>query len=301
MITSETWVRTCNKAFYPDDENFKIEPDDVICLHSWFALEFFKKIREIPFPIKLVTVTGDAPLNAVIDEERLFKLLDMFPNIVEWKIMQSWYSHHPRIKHVQLGPARTDIDPNLQHRPKKNAVYYNFTVSNKYERLMMPNSPTKSFEEYLEEMAGYKYAMCPMGVGADTHKFYEAVAVGCIPIIKVPEKFLKTYEGYNYVCLPGLANCSYILGAAQATESCESVYVPERTDIQNGLHMLDEPKDIEFRITSEQAKEIGTKINSYGEYFKKSGILPPPTSIIDHYNWLVQNKKCHYGGMSFFV
>lgn len=301
MITSDTWVRTCNKAFYPDDEDFKIEPNDVICLHSWFVPDFFKKVREIPNPIKLVTATGDAPLNAVLDEDQLFKILDKFQNITEWKIMQSWYSPHPRIKQVQLGPALTNIDPNLQYKHKKNAVYYNFTVSNKWERLMLPNSPTKSFEEYLEEMAGYKYAMCPMGVGIDTHKFYEAVAVGCIPIIKVPENFLKTYEGYNYVCLPGQAHCSYILGAPQVTEVCESVYVPENPNIQNGLHMLDEPTDIEFRITPEQAQQVGKKIISYGEYFKKSGIRPPQTSVVDHYEWLNQNNKCNYGGMSFFL
>ena len=305
ILTARTWHKLCNKVFYPDDE-ISFEPGDVVLLHSWFVPDFFKKVRSIPCPIKLVTATGDAPLNAVLRADQLFKLLDEFPNITEWKIMQSWYPPHPRITQVQLGFHRTDIDletlERLKSKPKKDAVYYNFTVSNKWERLMLPNAQSKSFEEYLEEMAGYKYAMCPMGVGVDTHKFYEAVAVGCIPIIKAPRDFLKTYDNkYNYVCLPGHAHCSYILNAPQVTEVQESVYVPERPDLVNEPYMIMEPENLDFKMTDEEAQAAGTKINSYGDYFKKSGMIPPEKSVIDHYTWLRDNGKCDYGGMSFLV
>lgn len=39
------------------------------------------------------------------------------------------------------------------------------------------------FSEYCEEMARYKFVICPRGNGIDTHRVWETLYVGCIPIV----------------------------------------------------------------------------------------------------------------------
>lgn len=38
-------------------------------------------------------------------------------------------------------------------------------------------------KEFWEEMAQYKYVLCPRGNGFDTHRFWEALWLGCIPVV----------------------------------------------------------------------------------------------------------------------
>lgn len=40
-----------------------------------------------------------------------------------------------------------------------------------------------SFEEYCENMSNYKFVICPPGNGVDTHRIWESLYMGCIPII----------------------------------------------------------------------------------------------------------------------
>lgn len=40
-----------------------------------------------------------------------------------------------------------------------------------------------NYETYLNNMAQHKFCLCPRGNGIDTHRFWEAQYLGCIPII----------------------------------------------------------------------------------------------------------------------
>ncbi len=39
------------------------------------------------------------------------------------------------------------------------------------------------FPEYCEEMTSYKFVACPRGCGVDTHRLWEALYIGCVPIV----------------------------------------------------------------------------------------------------------------------
>ena len=49
----------------------------------------------------------------------------------------------------------------------------------KYEIIETP----KPYKEYLEELAQYRYCLCVRGNGLDTHRFWEALYLGVIPIV----------------------------------------------------------------------------------------------------------------------
>lgn len=42
----------------------------------------------------------------------------------------------------------------------------------------------KPFADYLREMAEYKFVLSPQGAGIDCHKTWEALLLGCVPIVK---------------------------------------------------------------------------------------------------------------------
>jgi hypothetical protein len=55
----------------------------------------------------------------------------------------------------------------------------------------------KNYREYLIELKKHKYAICPEGNAIDTHRFWECIYMGVIPICKrnkVVEYFSKNFE-----------------------------------------------------------------------------------------------------------
>tara|TARA_Y100000361_G_C11140998_1_gene335043 strand:- start:268 stop:1137 length:870 start_codon:yes stop_codon:yes gene_type:complete len=53
-----------------------------------------------------------------------------------------------------------------------------------------------SFDKYLEKMRQYKYVICLEGAGFDTHRNYEALLVGSIPIM-INSTIKKIYDDWN--------------------------------------------------------------------------------------------------------
>jgi hypothetical protein len=66
---------------------------------------------------------------------------------------------------------------------------------------------------------------------------YEAIACGCIPIVKVPAEFAETYRRFNFVCVPGTCNVLVgILDSPDFVYKYVSPYIPGTT-IDNSLEL----------------------------------------------------------------
>jgi len=70
-------------------------------------------------------------------------------------------------------------------------VYFNFNVNtNPEERLKcadaisLPMLPMVSVKENIERLATYRWCICPEGNGVDTHRLWECLYLGCVPIVK---------------------------------------------------------------------------------------------------------------------
>ena len=48
------------------------------------------------------------------------------------------------------------------------------------------------FDLYCENLINYKFCLCPRGNGIDTHRLWESILLGCIPIVK------RSNSCYNY-------------------------------------------------------------------------------------------------------
>lgn len=57
-----------------------------------------------------------------------------------------------------------------------------------------------SHQKYLNEVSKHKFNLCPEGNGIDTHRFWESLMVGTIPIVK-NNNLIKNFESIGIPCL----------------------------------------------------------------------------------------------------
>lgn len=81
----------------------------------------------------------------------------------------------------------------LTHNTHKTGlVYFNFSIlTNRsarqecYDIIIKKgiiNQPNKNYKDYLELLRSFKYAICPVGNGLDTHRFWECLYLYTVPI-----------------------------------------------------------------------------------------------------------------------
>ena len=54
---------------------------------------------------------------------------------------------------------------------------------------------TETREEYYHRLCVTKYVVCPEGEGHDTHRVYESIYFGAVPILKNPSSLAHLYKG----------------------------------------------------------------------------------------------------------
>jgi hypothetical protein len=156
----------------------------------------------------------DNQIYKLLENDNLIKWLAKNPCIIHYKIEPyilgpKWQwnttqfngenkNTHMRIfkKHC-LTPQKNLYDKEL----KKNLLYFNFTPHTTGKPLYSPHTNIRNniknnlskhfewinkqpFEEYIETLKTYKFCLAPPGRGIDTHRCWEALMVGTIPIVE---------------------------------------------------------------------------------------------------------------------
>lgn len=77
---------------------------------------------------------------------------------------------------------------------KENLAYLNFSVDTHPDRKnctecigdkdWIRKNNSLNFNDFYEELSQFKYSICPRGAGIDTHRIWESIYLGVIPIIK---------------------------------------------------------------------------------------------------------------------
>jgi hypothetical protein len=221
-------MNSCD-VIYKIGQPIKYNEGQTIFVKTDYLLDFLRENLETPYI--LVTGMSDYSPSTFLTDEQIFDVLKN-PAIIEWR-SQNVCVTHPKLKHLPIGLEDTqskidfcrDYGAQLKSITKKDEIYMNFTIDNNpSERLhFLPTPPFQlNFEQYMRTMAQYKYVLCPMGNGIDTHRFWEAQVCGCIPVIRCPKEFLPTYEGVPYISIPGW--CAARLGASHLVRKMESVF-----------------------------------------------------------------------------
>lgn len=176
-----------------------VKPGGVIFVKSDFLGEFFANIHPlIHARYILISHNSDAPTPgpfiSYLDDEK----------IIAWFSQNYDGQPHPKIHPIPMGIANfcwehgnADQIQRLQkHLPEKiHLAHMQFTVQTFPEERMevfqkFSRSPycyqsqRKRFFSYLADLASSKFSIAPRGHAYDTHRIWESLYVGTIPIVK---------------------------------------------------------------------------------------------------------------------
>jgi len=198
-----------------------IKENDIIFSTTHFVEDLFQELDKIKNlnNIKLITHQSDEPITK--------NLFNKKP-----KCISKWYSTNVDYKNENLIPIPLGISNNPVKNPMKKdfskikinndpemKMYINFQINTNYkerEKIYKKfvnrdwtkvDKPSKSLDIYIKKLNQYKFILCPWGNGYDTHRFWEALYAGSIPITKyhvtynsakdLPVIFIDNYKDIN--------------------------------------------------------------------------------------------------------
>ena len=214
LIVGEKFIESTDYKFYPGGDDYNIfentfvkenlkEGKISVYTHIHFVDKLFEYIKNqgIKNPITLVTHNSDYP----ITEEIFNKKTD---NIVNW-FSQNVDYHNPILKSIPIGLENTRWFTNLDKKGKilnkitepkkiKNHLYINHNVrtfpQDRLEPYQIFNGQNwstvvngfngQNFEGYLDNIYNHKFILAPRGNGIDTHRLWECLYLGTIPVVK---------------------------------------------------------------------------------------------------------------------
>ncbi len=208
-------------TFYKKNK-FSLSENTIIFTNSLMIESLFNDLRNVNFTnLKLITSQTDRMIN-----KKLFKKM---PNCIS-----KWYSvnvnyENKKLIAIPLGLANNYSPKNLLSKDfgdidfettKIDKIYVNF---NKYTNLkerhhlydLFQNfnwatidKKILDFNEYQDNLKNHKFVLCPWGNGVDTHRIWEALYSGSIPVIKdhitfkclksLPVIFIDDFKNLNH-------------------------------------------------------------------------------------------------------
>lgn len=177
---------------------------DVVFCKIDEVLRFFEKLRLTRQRIILVTGEGDLPCDA-------FRQSFLPANVVHW-FATNVTCPHSRVTALPLGlglpssPTTLTADELIVAKESENEkrgwIYVNFRPQSNPDQRRIPyenfqkisqSSTWVTFEEpaqnnengrYLSQLVRHRFVLCPPGNGVDTHRMWEAILAGAIPVVK---------------------------------------------------------------------------------------------------------------------
>ena len=180
-----------------DGEVFKLK--NIIYTHTMYVQSLFNRIAGIDTEFIVLTHNSD------INVEKGYNIPR---NVRKWFSTNVNYVD-PILKSIPIGLENERWFPELRKKEKMikkltsirkqiNLVYMNHNLGTNYEKRIIPQrlfenkswvttvngENGKGFDEYLDNIYNHPFVICPDGNGIDTHRLWEVLYMGNIPIVK---------------------------------------------------------------------------------------------------------------------
>ena len=176
-----------------------LRDNDILFCKTDFIGSCANSIRSLGKKIHLIT--HDSDINITKD---VFDSIDS-DNILSWHGMNIDYSH-PKLFSIPIGLANGYCDITLKmhdivedelfvkpekllyinHRvetyPEERTLPYNIFTTNDWCTVQQPY-PKGVVETYYDDLRKHRFVLCPRGNGIDTHRMWETIYAGRIPIV----------------------------------------------------------------------------------------------------------------------
>ena len=204
----KTINKTENLIFYKLTE-FKLKENDVIFCNSDMVKNLFSDLKNVKNlkNLKLITNQTDTLITK--------KIFNLKPNCIK-----DWYSINVGYKSDNLIPIPLGLSNN--YSPKnilvedinfsgltsnsKEFLYLNFSKNTNFkertgiyekfqeEKWSIVENPNLSLDKYHDSLKNYKFVLCPWGNGIDTHRIWETLYSGNIPVTKQHHTFSTSQD-----------------------------------------------------------------------------------------------------------
>lgn len=215
FLSGDTFRAIAHHIFDETDQSFipaRVKRNDIVFVKTDYAPYFFYNLHpRIHNPYILITHNSD--LSPIYRKTRtgIWETIDLSgylddPKLIAWFAQNIDYKH-PKLRPIPIGLANSywphgnveSFKKSLENLPpwqaRSKLVYLNIEVNtNPVERKpildLLSKEPyvyhasLKPFDAYLEEMKQYRYVICPPGNGTDCVRAWEALLLGCIPIMQ---------------------------------------------------------------------------------------------------------------------
>ena len=193
-------TKLCESTQLDETSASKVKENDIVFVKTDYLKNNYFQSRILPkIENKFILVSGISSFN-----------VDNFHEIIDNSNVMKWFCTNPPVKHekvigIPIGFEEKERDGGNQEVLKR---CMNFKLPKK-EKILLPyhtesTSPHRKsnidflknldfvdvqteklpFEKYLKLLSGYKYCICLEGAGYDTHRNYECLLVGTVPIMK---------------------------------------------------------------------------------------------------------------------
>jgi len=204
-MTGDTLRHFCDHII--DETQYSFDPSgikegDTIFVNTDYLRSFFQKVYP-KIKNKFFLVSHNGVLSASC---KLFEKYLEDEKLIAWFAKNGILEDHPKMIQIPVGIANqyfphgnitvlNEVRERLDQYEKKHVLCVSFSLKdnfgereglfNKFKNVSFAYFPEqKSYKEYLEDLASSKFVLSPPGTGLDCYRTWEAILVGCIPIIK---------------------------------------------------------------------------------------------------------------------
>jgi hypothetical protein len=204
ILNVDSWRGWCDSVFWADGGpcgEMDFRGGEVVFCKIDEVMRFFEKLRLTRRRIILITRQGCLPCNS-------FKQIYLPSNVVHW-FASNVTQAHPRVEALPLGLGSPDSSTTLtargilqrrgEGRDRPDWLYVNFRP----ETNPAIRGPIHDFfksrgvdwisfeaagerggnERFLNQILAHRFVLCPPGNGVDTHRMWEVMLAGAIPVV----------------------------------------------------------------------------------------------------------------------
>jgi len=201
FLSAEQFMRGCDHIWSTDRRcpvprnSGRISGGDIVYAKVDHLPRLFQILRRQRGRVVLVTSESDLPISAEMASERPSQVAVWF----------STNSLSPEVRALPLGFANSYCaitlkpeDLSKESQPRTKWLYVNFRpeshpevrqavwddFATRHEDWVTQHRAESSMREYADELLRHRFVLCPRGNGIDTHRMWEALAAGTIPVVK---------------------------------------------------------------------------------------------------------------------
>lgn len=202
----------------------KLKDNNIIYTHLFYVKRLFEEIRGINTSLfTIVSHNGD---------NRMDNTYFIPDNVMHWWT-QNVDIMNERVFSIPIGLPNDRWVHSIENRRKmehtlgtsrnyRNLLYLNYSLNTNSDKRVLPHLLFKDkpwvtyrkglrYEEYIDDVYNHKFVICPEGNGMDTHRTWETLYMGSIPIEKwnynnrfytdLPICFVNDWEEINVAFL----------------------------------------------------------------------------------------------------